>query len=117
MKNKTNKGMKSPPEVKASEHTKTTSQAQEVLESYTQRNVGIQTVQETKFYVSPQMLSHHELEKYDYNWLFYSPKTVSTMVFTLLMLNFFAYTIVPLQQKSTGPEDLDSAGFTYTQKL
>jgi hypothetical protein len=88
-----------------------------VVGSYTKRNVGIQTVQETKFYVSPQILSHHELEKYDYNRLFYSPKTVSTMVFTLLMLNFFAYTIVPIQQKSTSPVDPDSAGFTSTQKM
>lgn len=83
-----------------------------MVRSYTRRNVGIQTVQETKFYVSPQILSHHELEKYDYNRLFYSPKTVSTMVFTLLMLNFFAYTIVPIHQNSTAPEYLDTNGFT-----
>jgi hypothetical protein len=64
------------------------------------RNVGIQTVQETKFYVSPQILSHHELEKYDYNFIFYTPRTLSTLIFTLLMLNFFAYTVVPIHEAS-----------------
>ncbi len=77
------------------------------------RNVGIQTVQETKFYVSPQMLSHHELEKKDYNQFFYTPRTLSTLVFTLLVLNFFAYTIVPIHEAS----ETDQGGFTYSSKM
>jgi hypothetical protein len=39
----------------------------EAKPAYEKRNVGIQTVQETKYYVSPQILSHHQLEKFDYN--------------------------------------------------
>ena len=60
------------------------------------RNVGIQTVQETKFYISPQISSHHNLAKYDYNAIFYNPRTVFTMGLALLILNFFAYTAVPM---------------------
>ena len=70
-------------------------------------------MQETKFYVSPQILSHHELEKYDYNWLFYTPRTLSTMVFTLIVMNFFAYTLVPIHESTK----VDASGFTLSSKM
>ena len=116
MKNKANKAGKAETNVKTSSQG-VSLQAHDAVANYTKRNVGIQTVQETKFYVSPQILSHHELEKYDYNRFFYTPKTVTTLVFTLLMLNFFAYTIVPIHQRATTPENIDSSGFTLTQKM
>ena len=68
----------------------------EAKPAYEKRNVGIQTVQETKYYVSPQILSHHQLEKFDYNQFFYTPRTLSTLLFALLVMNFFAYAIVPI---------------------
>ena len=37
----------------------TTESSLEEKAVYEKRNVGIQTVQETKYYVSPQILSHH----------------------------------------------------------
>lgn len=80
---------------------------------HTKRNVGIQTVQETKFYVSPQILSHHELEKRDYNKFFYTPRTLSTLFFTLLVLNFFAYTIAPIHVASQNQDN----SYTYSQKM
>ena len=56
-----------------------------------QRNVGQQTVQLTRSYVSPQVLSHNRLEKSDYNWLFYTPRTLSTMVLLLVFVNVWSY--------------------------
>lgn len=59
------------------------------------------------------MLSHHELEKFDYNSLFYTPRTLSTLFFTLLIMNLFAYTIVPINEASK----TDSQGFTNASKM
>lgn len=69
-------------------------------------------MQETKFYVSPQMLSHHELEKFDYNSLFYTPRTLSTLFFTLLILNFVSNTMVPIHIQSE-----DQGGYTNSSKI
>lgn len=70
-------------------------------------------MQETKFYVSPQILSHHELEKRDYNPFFYTPRTLSTLVFTLLALNFFSYTLIPIHE-SLKPDNL---GYSTSSKV
>jgi phosphatidylserine synthase 2 len=56
-----------------------------------QRNVGLQTVQTARIYCSPKVLSHHSLEKNDYNSFFYTPRTLSTMILFLASLNFLAY--------------------------
>jgi hypothetical protein len=74
-------------------------------------------VQETKFYVSPQILSHHNLEKYDYNSFFYTPRTISTMVFSLLALNYFAYHLVPLHEAADINASSPKDGFKYTSKM
>ncbi|CDW78531.1 phosphatidylserine synthase 2 [Stylonychia lemnae] len=86
-------------------------------ETYELRNVGIQTAQQTKDYISPQMVSHHNLEKYDYNSIFYTPRTVSSMVFALFVLNYFAYTLVPLNDASDINADQPKDGFKYTSKM
>jgi hypothetical protein len=79
--------------------------------------VGLQTIQETKYYVSPQILSHHNLEKTDYNPVFYTPRTLSTMVFGLIMLNIFAYSVVPLHSAADINEENPKDGFKYTSKM
>ena len=42
-------------------------------------------------YVSPAILSHHKLEKDDFNPLFYTPRTLTTAIMVLVVLNILAY--------------------------
>jgi len=65
--------------------------------------VGQQTVSLAKNYVSPRILSHHILEKMDYNKLFYTPRTLSTMIFMVLILNIYAYSWTEEIKERTKP--------------
>ena len=42
-------------------------------------------------YLSPQIMSHHKLEKDDYNRFFYTPRTISTLGILLLLCNAMAF--------------------------
>jgi len=57
------------------------------------------------------------LEKYDYNSIFYTPRTISSMVFALAVLNYFAYTLVPLNDASDINANYPKDGFKYTSKM
>ncbi len=50
-------------------------------------------------------MSHHNLEKYDYNAIFYAPRTLFTMGITLLVLNYLAHNVVPLLDASDFDEN------------
>jgi hypothetical protein len=63
------------------------------------------------------MLSHHNLEKTDYNPFFYTPRTLSTLVIALIILNAFAYNAVPLHSAADLYEDNPKDGFKYTSKV
>ena len=45
----------------------------------------------TRNYVSPKILSHQKLEKIEYNKLFYTPRTIASLIATLLFVNYTAY--------------------------
>lgn len=65
------------------------------------RNVGQQTVQVSRNYMSPQIMSHHKLEKDDYNQFFYTPRTISTIGFMLITLNLVAHGGLDYLREST----------------
>jgi hypothetical protein len=70
-------------------------------------------VVQTKYYVSPQILSHHSLEKDEFSRFFYYPRTVTTMFSTLLLLNVLAYNIVPM----LSAEEAAHGGYKSSQKM
>lgn len=49
--------------------------------------------------MSAQIMSHHKLEKDDYSRLFYSPRTISLIVFLVGLMNFLSYTYIEQQQE------------------
>jgi len=57
------------------------------------------------------------LAKYDYNAVFYTPRTVFTMMLALLLLNFFAYTAVPMFDAGEAEEGDTKDGFKRTSKM
>ena len=65
------------------------------MKSKDQRNVGMQTSVDSRNYVSPAILSHHQLEKDEYNRLFYTPHTVTLLLLVVIILNVCSYTLIP----------------------
>ena len=63
------------------------------------------------------MLSHHGLEKDEFSKIFYTPRTITAMVFTLLVLNVLAYTIVPMHSAANINADSPKDGWKYTSKM
>jgi len=55
------------------------------------RNVGLQTVVMTRTYLSPQILSHHNLEKDEFSKLFYTSHTLTMLFIFVFYLNYLCY--------------------------
>jgi len=63
------------------------------------------------------MLAHHNLEKYDYNQFFYTPRSLSTMGFTFILINVLAYILVPKHDAGEWNDGETIDGFKYTSKM
>lgn len=57
-----------------------------------QRSVGLQTVSNDRFYISPQILAFHKLEHQEFHPFFIKPKTLTSLLLLLLILNILART-------------------------
>lgn len=54
----------------------------------------LQTAATSRTYVSPQILSHHKLEKDEYSHIFHYPRTITFIVVLLLGVNYLSYVFV-----------------------
>lgn len=66
-----------------------------------QRNVGLQTVQQSRTYKSPKAASFNLLEKDEFNNFFYTPRTLLTLLVFIGALNAVAYGYLDALKENT----------------